>query len=220
VVAVFDFDYPEVESFYTSLVGTLMLCPCSWPSAVCCYPCFFSQQISWEARAQHVALTVDGIKYVRDKRKTLCGLQCSDAGKVSKTVPFDKLTDCDVSEPAGNALVCCVPNVLHTVNVDTASSGQTTDGIPHHELSLTGLSRPHELKKAVWAMKRGHAPANLDPASRADAERKLAAAARHAQSAPVLSGAMERGGLGGGDAIPLLQEIRDELKILNKNFKK
>ena len=65
------------------------------------------------------------------------------------TVPFDKITDCDVEEPAGNSCLC-IPNVLSIVNVDTASSG--TDG--RKEIRLAGLKNPHGFKKLVWAMKR------------------------------------------------------------------
>lgn len=41
-------------------------------------------------------------------------MDCQDVGKVSKTVPFDKITDCDVEEPAGSSGPCCclVENVL------------------------------------------------------------------------------------------------------------
>ena len=60
-----------------------------------------------------------------------------DLGKESKTIPYDKITDCDVQEPAGNACCCCVPNVLPVVNVDTASSGGVL-----HELTLVGLKDP------------------------------------------------------------------------------
>ena len=65
------------------------------------------------------------------------------------SVPFDKITDCDVAEPAGNTCLC-VRNVLAVVNVDTASSGN--DG--RKELKLAGLKDPHGFKKLVWAMKR------------------------------------------------------------------
>ena len=72
LIAVFDFDYPQVASFLKSvactnmLVGTLCLVPCL--SSLCCYPCFFRQQIDWDVYSQHVAITRDGIKYVKDKR--------------------------------------------------------------------------------------------------------------------------------------------------------
>ena len=44
-------------------------------------------------------------------------MDCQDVGKVSKTVPFDKITDCDVEEPAGASGPCCclVQNVLVSV---------------------------------------------------------------------------------------------------------
>ena len=102
-----------------------------------------------------MAITRDGIKFVRDKRKTGCGLNCTDSGKISKTVPFDKIIDCDVTEPAG-ATCCCIDNVLSVVNVDTASSGGGEGG-PSHELSLAGLKEPLKFKQLVWAMKRANA---------------------------------------------------------------
>merc|ERR1712087_509310 len=88
-----------------------------------------------------------------------CGLSCTDQGKESKTIPYDKITDCDVQEPAGTACCCCIQNVLSVVNVDTASSGGTnSEGGPRHELRLKGLKYPNEFKQAVWGMKRGQAP--------------------------------------------------------------
>ena len=85
VIAVFDFDYPAIESFKTSVGWISMIC--LFPSAVCLVPCYLNANVKWQARAMHVALTVDGIKFVDDKHKTWCGLMCSDKGKVSKTVP-------------------------------------------------------------------------------------------------------------------------------------
>merc|ERR1712232_1477947 len=82
----------------------------------------------------------------------------TDQGKCSKTVPFDKITDCDIEEPAGNSCFC-VPNILFTVNIDTASSG--TEG--RKELKLAGLKDPHSFKKLVWAMKRAQRDASAPP---------------------------------------------------------
>jgi len=80
-------------------------------------------------------------------------------GKVSKTVPYDKMTDCDIEDPAGASMVCgcfCpVEHVLHIVQVDTASGAGKTEG--GHELSLKGLENPEQFKLDVWAMKRGEA---------------------------------------------------------------
>jgi hypothetical protein len=120
-----------------------------------CYPCFFQKQINWDVYLHHVAVTRDGIKYVKDKHHTWCGLDCQDAGKVSKTVPFDKITDCNIHEPAG-ATCCCMDNVLTDVRVDTASRGgvNPNDGTQMYKLELAGLKDPHGFKKLVWAMKR------------------------------------------------------------------
>lgn len=201
IIAVFDFDYDLVESFQWELTTTSWMCliaTCLWPSTLLpaslfCYPCFAKQNIGWEARAQHVAVHRDGIKFVRDRRKAWCGLSCSDKGKNSKTVPFDKLTDCDVQEPAGMACCCFVPNVLSTVTVDTASSGgPSKEGIPQHELELRGLKDPHGFKKCVWDCKRNSV--NLAGASDA--------ASMNRES--------------GTETTALLQEIRDELREQTK----
>lgn len=156
LVSAFDFDYDNIISFNQSLGWALWLAAFPlWPATtVCCVPCFLNNNVEWEARAQHVALTADGIRYVQEKRKSMCGLMCSDKGKVSKTVPYDKITDCDLQEPAGMACCCCIPRVLAEVSVDTASSGVSKEGIPQHELSLRGLKNPTEFKQAVWGMKR------------------------------------------------------------------
>jgi len=107
--------------------------------------------------AQHLAITRDGIKYVVDRHDTGCRSECQQQGKVSKTVPYDKMTDCDVEEPAGSSGNCLmlVANTLHVVNVDTASSHGG------HELTLVGLVAPEEFKKDVWQMKRGEQVAGV-----------------------------------------------------------
>ena len=152
LVAVFDYDYPLIESFLTeAAIASLLFPPILILGLIGCYPCFSKQQIEWDTYSKHVAVTHDGIKFVQDKRKTLCGFSCSDAGRISKTIPIDKITDCDVTEPAG-ATCLCIDNVLSTVNIDTASSG----GGVMHELVLSGLKEPLKFKKLIWAMKRAH----------------------------------------------------------------
>lgn len=195
LIATFDFDYESIIDFQTSLQwAQFLFLPPVWSSCLCCYPCFLKQNVEWKTRAQHVTLTIDGIRYVSEKRKSLCGLPCSDVGKESKTVPYDKITDCDVQEPAGTACCCCVPRVLSTVNVDTASSGKSSEGVTRHELVLTGLKFPNEFKQAVWGMKRGQAPAHATmPLQPLRAE------------APVQAEM----------TAPLLIEIRDELRQMN-----
>merc|ERR1719468_948766 len=148
-------------------------------------PCFLNQNIEWETRSQHVAITQDGIRYVSEKHPTLCGFSQTDKGKESKTIPFDKITDCDVQEPAGTAFFCCIENVLTEVTVDTASSG----GEGGNEVSLVGLMHPHAFKTTVWAMKRSQGGLS-------------------APSQAMMGGADAAG-------TKLLTEIRDELKKMN-----
>jgi hypothetical protein len=204
LIAAFDFDYDTIVSFETSLQWTRLLTvpPFLVLGSLCCVPCFLTKNIGWTTRAQHVALTVDGIRYVKDRHPSCCGFPCSDVGKISKTVPYDKITDCDVKEPAGTACCCCVQNVLYEVHVDTASSG-TKDGVPAHELVLKGLSNAVEFKQAVWAVKRGELPA----ARGVNLGAMPLSAPRSAEGLPPRQAMM-----GGEDAAGVLCQIRDELK--------
>lgn len=204
VIAVFDYDYELMRDFNVKLNLLAYAFPPVWP-LLCCvlHPCFLFKQVEWDTYSQHVCVTRDGIRFVRDKRSTQCGLSCTDAGKVSKTVPFDKITDCDVTEPAG-ATCCCVENVLTTIHVDTASSGGSTpEGVVRHELVLKGLKDPYGFKKLVWAMKR----------SNGETYRATVAAAQQQSGvfAPVMS--RGRGNDAADECLPLIMtEIRDELR--------
>ena len=169
IVAVFDFDYAQMVDFNTktAAVGQLTAAGCmavyggvvAFPygllvpvaySIATLWPCFLRAQVEWEAHAQHVAVTRDGIRFVQDQRKACWGLSVCDKGRHSKTVPFDKITDCDLVEPAGSVALC-IPRVLLTVNVDTASSGGEGK---RNELRIVGLKDAHKFKQLVWAMKR------------------------------------------------------------------
>jgi len=204
-IATFDFDYPLIESFQTKVaLASMAFAPVLiFGSIFACYPCLYKQQVQWDTYAKHVAVTQDGIKFVHDKRKTCCGLDCTDAGKISKTVPFDKITDCDITEPAG-ATCFCVDNVLSVVNIDTASGGGGGDG-PSHELILQGLKEPYNFKKLVWAMKRATAQGGISKLPTTSAP-------------PVAQSAMNRGE-SNEDTNAILRDIRSELRELNANIK-
>eukprot|EP00747_Dinoflagellata_sp_TGD_P039674 gnl/TRDRNA2_/TRDRNA2_140404_c0_seq2.p1 gnl/TRDRNA2_/TRDRNA2_140404_c0~~gnl/TRDRNA2_/TRDRNA2_140404_c0_seq2.p1 ORF type:complete len:261 (+),score=42.51 gnl/TRDRNA2_/TRDRNA2_140404_c0_seq2:69-851(+) len=198
VIATFDFDYDLIIDFETKLKwAQLLLFPPFWLSALCGVPCFLRKNIEWNTRAQHVALTIDGIKYVKERHPSLWGFSCNDIGKESKTVPYDAITDCDVQEPAGTACCCFIPKVLSTVRIDTASSGGSREGIPHHELELHGLVHANEFKRAVWSMKRGAVPPN--------AVVPMDAPGRNMLQVP------KQGDMN----TTILLEIRDELRELN-----
>jgi len=199
LVQVFDIDYDLLIGFKCKKqsIGVGVCLPCA---TLCCVPCFLKKTIEWTTLAKHVALTEDGIKYVSDKHPAGCGCPCQDVGKVSKTVPYDKITDCDIEEPAGTACCCCIRNVITKVNIDTASSGQFKAGEagPMHELVLEGLKEPHEFKKMVWDMKSGrHGAVQRAPAD-------------VMQNAPVQQDMNT----------VLLQKIYDEMRRLNTNMEK
>eukprot|EP00985_Skeletonema_marinoi_P009641 scaffold4491_cov130-Skeletonema_marinoi.AAC.5 len=195
MVAVFDFDYEQIASFRKSAAFAAMLFPPIFIlSTLLCAPCLYQQQINWDVYSQHVAITRDGIKFVKDRRKTGCGLSCTDA-------------DCDITEPAG-ATCCCIENVLSVVTVDTASSGGGGGDVgPTHELSLAGLKEPQKFKQLVWAMKRA-----------ASAKGGPMQSSAPLSFAPPLQSAMDRG-FSNEETNAILRDIRSELIELNANFK-
>ncbi|CAK9014318.1 unnamed protein product [Durusdinium trenchii] len=201
LIAPFDFDYDLIVDFTAKLrMAQMALLPPLWISCCCCYPCFLQKNVEWDTRSQHVALTIDGIRYVKERRKTCCGLPCTDKGRESKTVPYDKITDCDVQEPAGTACCCCIENVLSMVHIDTASSEVGGEGGVKHELELHGLVDAHAFKHSVWAMKRRVAPSGANVPMQTG--RPLSSPSQ-----------MEM-------HTALLTEIRDELKLLNQKMDK
>ena len=150
-----------------------------------------------EVHARHIALTADGLRYIVDKHPSGCRLQCQDEGRSSQTVPYDKITDCDVEEPAGSEGCPCllVKRTEYVFNVATANGPA---------LILRGIDAPYELKKDVWSMKRGQGIAGVEAAYNA---------------APSVA-SMDRsggggGGVGGGNSEQLLAQILQCLKEQN-----
>ena len=71
--------------------GACFMCFCCG----CCLP-FLPCQLSNTRdlnRAQHVAISRDGIRYSVDKHPSGCRSNCQEVGKVTRTVPFDKESD-------------------------------------------------------------------------------------------------------------------------------
>ena len=175
VLKTYEISYSKVQSFdrdvaWSGLVGGLFLPPTIIPAlcGMAAFSAFAGPNIDDKAKATHLAITRDGIRYVVDRHPTACRLDCQEAGKMSKTIPYDKMTDCDIEEPAGSEGCCCwlVPRTLTVVHVDTASSGfvANPNGAPveQHELTLRGLVDPELFKTDVWAMKRGEPVDGVD----------------------------------------------------------
>ena len=90
VIAVFDFDYPAMETFYTSMgwatfASTILYTPFFVASLLGGAPCYLRKNVEWSTRTQHVAITHDGIRFVHDRRPCCWGLAMCDRGKSSKT---------------------------------------------------------------------------------------------------------------------------------------
>jgi len=143
----------------------------------------------------------DGIRYVVDTHPSSCRFSCCDQGKTSKTVPFDKLTDCDVESPAGAETCCCIQRVLYIVQVDTASGSRDTGG---HELTIVGLVDPEAFKRDVWSMKRGEGiegvPDSITPTMMTRSEESSKKGASSWLGSGSSSGAFP------SDVVPLLKE--------------
>ena len=162
----FPIDYDLLNAFDQAIVRTnavpfscallfsgLPIFPCLIPYMLICE----TQNVADKNNATHVCVTQDGIRYSVDQRKAGCRLSMCDQGKTMKTVPFDKITDCDIEEPAGNSGCCwLVKNTVTVVNVDTASGSRVGEGGgPTHELQIRGLRDARAFKRLVWEMKRG-----------------------------------------------------------------
>jgi len=156
VIQVFEFDYEKILEFNWQVMNKNFLASLICVFPLLCAPCHCAcayDNIKDRTYTQHICLTKDGIRYIVDKHKTSCRFDCQVQGKTTKTVPYDKITDCDVEEAAGaTGPVCCLTqNVLATVNVGTGRVGE--DG-PAHELTLQGLKDPYGFKTMVWKLKR------------------------------------------------------------------
>lgn len=176
VLKTYEIDYDAVAAFDTEVAWSnfvgMAFFPPTLPFALlgcATYSCLTVPNVRDATNATHLAITRDGIKYVVDRHHAACRLDCQERGRTSKTIPFDKMTDCDIEEPAGSVGACCylVPRTFKVVHVDTASSGfvaSSSDGpaVEKHELTLRGLKDPDLFKSDVWAMKRGEPVDGVD----------------------------------------------------------
>jgi hypothetical protein len=197
VIAVFDYDYDAIEDFetkratmnmlisgaliavYGGLMGALLfgpigailcavLLPCGIyvPSGCCC---LFRQQVRWRVRAQHLAVTEDGIRLVSEQHRGRWGRPAFDVAKTSRMVAMEQIIDCDVYEPAGSECWCGgVPRTLVTVSLATTApvaggiivagggaAGQQYNNNPNlFQLRVDGLKEPYQFHQLIWALKK------------------------------------------------------------------
>jgi hypothetical protein len=189
VIAVFDYDYDAIEDFETKratmimlilgamIAVTLLLGPIGailgailgavlLPFGIfvpcgCC--CLLREQVRWRVRAQHVAVTEDGIRLVSEQHRSRWGRPAFDVAKTSRIVAMEHIIDCDVYEPAGSD--CCggVPRTLVTVSLATTApvaggiivAGGGAAGNPSlYQLRVDGLKEPYQFHRLIWALKK------------------------------------------------------------------
>ena len=190
VVAVFDFDYEKMSSYYSSvgwttcIVGSLCFSPIFWVSLFGLVPCFLNKNVEWNVRAQHVALTRDGVLFVHEKHRRGWGKPCTDAEQRTKFVSRARQkpnldrgspgsTASTVSSSSHPALqipldqisecivddpegdTCLfIQNNLSTVRIDS----QIERKYNQPELKIAGLRDPYAFRRAVLGLKREYHP--------------------------------------------------------------
>jgi hypothetical protein len=174
LIAVFDFDYPLMEAHQVKVYTTanLVFLLCVLPDLCLSRPldgwwfyvkvafytliivdsfCFLKKKVQWDVYSHHLCITRDGIKYVRDKRKTCFVCPCTDARKTTQIVPLDKVTNVDIMEPVGKTY-CCIRNTLTTVIISKAPAY-----LESRSLELRGLKEPCKFKNYIMELKRANA---------------------------------------------------------------
>lgn len=121
-------------------------------------PCMIRSHARWQMESEHVAVTPEGILFVRDRFRSTCILPFLDFGKVSKTIPFDDILFCRIKKPVGSTCFG-VTNVLTEVLIGTKSTrhprnaNERTVTIMRNPAVISGLKNPEEFKTLIWAIK-------------------------------------------------------------------
>lgn len=198
IVAVFDFDYEGMEGHYMCVswgcVGvTSVCCPSTIPWMLLAFvPCYLNKNVRWNVRAQHIALTTNGILFVHDRRPACWGEQCWSIGKQTKFIPYEQIAGCTVTE--GDTTTCAIStNSLTKVTV-----GSTLHSGPRRgDLEVAGLENPHAFQQLILALKRGS---------------QAAAAPTMAMDDRDIFATAVSGGEDAQTVAELLRDIRDELR--------
>lgn len=138
-----------VYFYWTQFKYSLVFCPCVWPVTCPIAPCT-KQNITDFAHAVDVKITKTSLVHTTQRIKTCWRCTVCDQGRITKEIPFEKITDVVVTEPAGG---CCPPNILYTVAIQTAGRS----GVDGPELTITGLSKDdvYKVRSLIQQRRRG-----------------------------------------------------------------
>merc|ERR1719343_304087 len=145
-----------------------MFLPCYLPCLPCCLPYHFlceRPNVQDKIDSMQVYLTDEHIEYQEGPYFTCLRHDCfGKQGKVHQSVPYDRVQDVRIQEPAGN-YCCFFPFRISLVSVQTASFTTThTTWLPGKnfrwgmfgkaELELWGLEDPKRFRQKTLEMKK------------------------------------------------------------------
>jgi hypothetical protein len=111
-------------------------------------------------RSLRIGLTKDELIFFQGQYGGLCRCKCQQNGAKSTIVPLNRVTDVVINLPAGG---CCPPNVISTVEVQTAGQGSA---LSSSEIKLEGLFDPDHFRRVLLALRHGdQLPEPADPRS-------------------------------------------------------
>jgi len=162
IIEEFEFDLELAAHFFThrEACGRAMH-PATLITLPCFYHCIQANNVDY-VYSTWVAVSRENIYIIRKRRKTGLRCYCCDQGEVQKVIPIANVQDVMVTGPAGTAVCCFVPNVLHTVEVQTAAAGGQTGGDANGRKkknqgaigTVMGLADPKRFRDTVMRLKR------------------------------------------------------------------
>mmetsp|Transcript_22870 Transcript_22870/g.55358 ORF Transcript_22870/g.55358 Transcript_22870/m.55358 type:complete len:241 (-) Transcript_22870:131-853(-) len=156
IIEEFEFDLPLAAKFFTDK-DVCMHC-FAWPCMPCVLPFLRANNVDI-VYGLWVGVSRENVYIVRRKRKAGCRCHCCDQGEVRKVIPIANVQDVMITGPAGTAVCCCVKNVLHTVEIQTAAAGGQSGGGETGASqggvgTLMGLKEPKRFRDLILALRR------------------------------------------------------------------
>lgn len=169
LVAEYEFDKDNLTLEWNQMMLATYLNPCCVP----CIPCWVGKyymvdqpNIQDKIASMRLYLTSDNIEFQDGPYYTSFRHNCfGRRGKTQQVIPFDRVQDVRLVEPAGN-FCCCFPFRNTLVGVQTAGSafpsvGQWVPGAAFQagkaggaEIDVWGLKDPHGFRQRVFEMKK------------------------------------------------------------------
>jgi hypothetical protein len=117
--------------------GPLVILPCFWPHLLVLWPCLWcaATKVENAARSQYWILTEQELRIVSLDHDSCCIPGCVNSGVTCKAIPLENITDAGLDAIGTGCINSCAVD-LPTIYVDTASSGNTANGVGHEATGL------------------------------------------------------------------------------------